>query len=70
MKHVAWHQGLEICRTSAGHFVVIDPRDGWDERAGIVRLLAENDWLDVLFFDTVDAARANIDRFAARPTAG
>jgi hypothetical protein len=64
MKHVAWHHGLEICRTSAGHFVVVDPRDGWEARASTVRLLADNDWLDFLFFPSPDEARASIDRYA------
>jgi hypothetical protein len=61
MKHLAWHKGIEICRTSAGHIVAVDPWDNEAQRAELVRLLGEAFALDALFFPTVASAREAID---------
>lgn len=66
MEHVAWHLGLEICRTSAGHLVVVDPHDSWENRASLVEVFAESDMLDFLFFPTVDDAVLCIEESVAR----
>jgi hypothetical protein len=61
MKHLAWHKGIEICRTGAGHIVVVDPRETRRGRITIVLLLAAALSLDDLFFPSVDEARESID---------
>jgi hypothetical protein len=63
MKLVAWHQGFEVWRTSAGHLVVVDPYGSVTDRANLVELLLTADALDALFFPTVEAAVATIDGF-------
>lgn len=65
MKHIAWHRGLEICRTSLGHLVVVDPSDSWETRARLVQMLADEGWLDGLFFPSIEAACESIDECAA-----
>ncbi len=57
---------LDICRTSAGHVVVIDPEKSAGERAGIVRALAREGALDALFFPCVQAAMDAIDQHMTR----
>jgi hypothetical protein len=63
MKHLAWHEGIEICRTEAGHLVVLDPRDSEADRAELVRLLGDAYSLDALIFPSIADAKDTIDDF-------
>jgi hypothetical protein len=65
MKHLAWHNGIEICRTSAGHIVLFDPRESCRDRAILVELLCEDGALDSLFLTTIEQAMATIDELVA-----
>jgi hypothetical protein len=70
MQHVVWHRGLEICRTSAGHVVIVDPSETREDRAIFVHLLADTNSLDALFFPSVDAAVAALDEYATSGSSG
>jgi hypothetical protein len=60
MKLVEQYRGFEICQTSAGHLVVLDPRDPQEVREKLFELLANADALDALFFPNLPAARQAI----------
>jgi hypothetical protein len=65
VKLVLKYQGFEICRTSAGHLVVLHPACSRVERAELVELLADAGSLDALFFPSVDDAFEAIDQALA-----
>ena len=65
MKRLRRYQGFEICRTSAGHLVVLNPGSSRTERADLVELLAAADSLEALFFPTTQHAMAAIDEMVA-----
>lgn len=59
------YRGFEICRTTAGHLVVLDPRDSEEERGALTELLANAGALDALFFPSVEEAHEVIGLFIA-----
>ena len=59
------YQGFEICRTSAGHLVVVDPDWSRGERAYVVELLGDAGVLDALFFPNAYLAIIAIDEAIA-----
>jgi hypothetical protein len=65
MKLVTAYRGFEICRTSAGHLVVVDPRDTAADRAALAALLASGGVIDALFFPSLADAATAIDDFVA-----
>lgn len=66
MRLVANHQGFEICRTTAGHLVVVNPLCSSADRVGLVRFLAAAGALDALFFPTLADALDAIDEMVAK----
>ncbi|OAI40633.1 hypothetical protein AYO38_05625 [bacterium SCGC AG-212-C10] len=61
MELVERYRGFEVRPTSVGHLVVVDPQDGWHDRAELVLTLASGNVLDALFFPCVTSARETID---------
>ena len=59
------YEGFEICRTSAGHVVVVDPDWSRQERANVVELLGDAGALDALFFPNPYLAVIAIDEAIA-----
>ena len=57
------YRDYEICRTSAGHIVVLDPLGSAEQRAELTELVATSGSFDSLFFPTVPDARSAVDAF-------
>ena len=66
MRLVASHEGFEICRTSTGHLVVLNPLCSSVDRAYLVRFPAASGSLDALFFPTMADAYQAIDEMVAK----
>ena len=60
MELVERYLGFDICRTSAGHLVVVDPRDGPEVREELFTMLVEAGALDALFHPNLLDARAAV----------
>ncbi len=65
MELLTRYEGFEICRTSAGHIVVLPPDHEKTDRANLVELLGSAGMLDALFFPGIDDAVLAIDEALA-----
>ena len=63
MELVERYRDLEVCRTSAGHLVVIDPLGSPADRLELLVMVAAAGAPDAIFFPTLEDAIEAIDAF-------